>query len=187
LTTVHMLRQESAGPSPAIVSSALWYVIYVRARHEKRAYASLVERSIEAYLPMREEVHQWSDRKKRVVIPLFSCYVFVRTVPQEFEKVYLTDGFVRFVSIKGKPCVVPEDQIEKVRKLVEHYPEDVEVLEGDYSGREAEIAAGPLMGLRGKIVELIDGKRFVVMIEGLNKLLRVKVPASAVKILEMRS
>ncbi len=182
-----MLRQESAGSSPAIVSSALWYVIYVKARHEKRAYASLTERGIEAYLPMREEVHQWSDRKKRVTVPLFSCYVFVRTVPREFQKVYLTEGFVRFVSANGMPSVVRDDELEKVRRLTEEYPADIEVLEGDYAGREAEIASGPLAGLRGKIVELVDGKRFVVMIEGLNKLLRVKVPAGAVKIREIRS
>ncbi|MDE3059127.1 MAG: UpxY family transcription antiterminator, partial [Bacteroidota bacterium] len=173
--------------SPAAFSKAVlsqWYVIYVKARHEKRAYAHLLERGVEAYLPLRQEIRKWSDRKKRIEVPLFSCYVFVKAVPQKFEEVYATAGFVRFVSIKGKPCIVPEEQIESVRKMVEYYPEDVEVAEGDYTGRDAEIVAGPLAGIRGKVIDLVGGKFFVIMIEGLNKMLRVKVHAASVKVLE---
>ena len=35
-------------------------------------------KGIENYLPAYEEVHQWKDRKKKVQVPLFPGYVFVR-------------------------------------------------------------------------------------------------------------
>ncbi len=179
-----VVTQQVVDPSRTIVSAKSWYVIYVKARHEKRAYAHLVERDIEAYLPLRKEIRQWSDRKKRIEVPLFSCYVFVRTAPQKFDDIYATAGFVRFVSVRGKPSVVPDNQIENVRKLVTYYPDDVEVAETDYSGYDAEMIAGPLTGLRGKVADLVGGKNFIVMIEGLNKLLRVKVHASEVRLID---
>lgn len=175
---------KAADYSEAKVSVRSWYVMYVKARHEKRAYTHLVERGIEGYLPLRKEIRQWSDRKKRIEVPLFSCYVFVKTSPQKFEDIYSTAGFVRFVSIKGKPCVVPDEQIENVRKMVEHYPDEIAVIEGEYAGRDAEIIAGPLTGMRGKVVEVVGGRHFVVMIEGLNKMLRVKVHAGDVRMID---
>ncbi|MCL4539954.1 MAG: UpxY family transcription antiterminator [Bacteroidetes bacterium] len=161
-----------------------WYVIYVKARHEKRASADLAERGIESYLPMRMELHQWSDRKKRVEVPLFSCYVFVRTSPGEFNRVYLASGFVKFVGSNGRPSVIPDNQIDDVKRIVEYHSEDVEVLEGSYTGRKAEVTAGPLSGLRGEIVEILNRKSFVIRIEGLDKLLSVNVPVSAVRLIE---
>ena len=161
----------------------VWHVIYVKARHEKCVSGDLVERGIESYLPLRKELRQWSDRKKWIEVPLFSCYVFVRIYHSELGKVYLTNGFVKFVSSNGKPCVVPDNQIESIQKLVEYYPSDVDVLEGDYSGYGAEVIAGPLVGLHGEIIELVNGKNFVVRIEGLDKLLSVKVPVGAVRLI----
>jgi transcriptional antiterminator RfaH len=179
-----VVTQHVVGSSQTIVSAKSWYVIYVKARHEKRAYAHLVERGIEAYLPLRKEIRQWSDRKKRIEVPLFSCYVFVKTAPQKFDDIYTTAGFVRFISVRGKPSVVPDVEIHNVRKMVEYYPDDIAVIEGDYTGRDAEIIAGPLTGMRGKVADVVGGKHFVVMIEGLNKMLRVKVHAGEVRIID---
>lgn len=161
-----------------------WYVVYVKARHEKRAYTELAERGIDSYLPMRRELHQWSDRKKWVEVPLFSCYVFVRALPVEFSRVYLVSGFVKFVGSNGKPSVIPDNQIDDIRKVVEFFSDDVEVLDGSYAGCRAEVTAGPLAGLRGEIVEVLNRKNFVIRIEGLDKLLSVNVPVASVKILD---
>ena len=161
-----------------------WYVIYVKARHEKSANSDLAARGIESYLPMRKELHKWSDRKKWVEVPLFSSYVFVKALPKEFSGVYLASGFVKFVATNGKPSIIPDNQVDDVRRIVEYYSSDVEVLDGSYSGRKAEVTSGPLAGLRGEIVELLNRKHFVIRIEGLDKLLSVSVPVGAVKVLE---
>lgn len=161
----------------------VWRVIYVKARHEKCVCRDLADRGIESYLPLRKELRQWSDRRKWIETPLFSCYVFTRSSQTELKRVYVIDGFVKFVSSNGKPSIVPDNQIESVKRLIEYHSNDIDVLEGDYSGYEAEVIAGPLIGLRGKIVELINGKNFVVSIEGLDKLLSIKVSADAVRLI----
>ena len=161
----------------------VWHVIYVKARHEKSVHSDLITRKIESYLPLRKEVHKWSDRKKWIEVPLFSSYVFVNVYPAEFNRVYLTPGFVKFVSTNGKPSVIPDRQIEDIRRVVDYFATDIEVLEGSYAGAEAEVTAGPLTGLRGEGVELVNGKSFVIRIEGLDKLLNVKVPVSAVRLI----
>ncbi len=38
----------------------------------------LWNRKIECFLPLREVVSQWKDRRKRVQFPLFPGYLFVR-------------------------------------------------------------------------------------------------------------
>ena len=159
-----------------------WHVIYVKARHEKAVQADLTVRKIESYLPLRKEMHQWSDRKKWVEVPLFSSYVFVNVYPQEFNRVYLAPGFVKFVSTNGKPSVIPDRQIDDIRRVVDYFATDIEVLEGSYAGAEAEVIAGPLTGLRGEVVELVNGKSFVIRVDGLDKLLNVKVPVGAVRL-----
>ncbi len=159
-----------------------WHVIYVKARHEKAVQVDLTVRKIESYLPLTKEVHQWSDRKKWVEVPLFSSYVFVNVYPEEFNRVYLTPGFVKFVSTNGKPSVIPDRQIEDIRRVVDYFATDIEVLEGSYAGAEAEVIAGPLTGLRGEVVDLVNGKSCVRGVDGLDKLLNVKVPVSAVRL-----
>ncbi len=173
----------SASPSGMPAGRRSWHVIYVKARHEKRAHSDLAERGIESYLPLRKELHEWSDRKKWVEVPLFSSYVFVRTLPEEFGRVYLTSGFVKFVSSNGKPSVIPDNQVDDIRRIVEYYSANVEVLDASYCGHEAEIVAGPLAGLRGEIVDVLNRKSFVIRVEGLDKLLSVNVPVSAVKLI----
>ena len=55
-----------------------WIVVRSKPRSEKIAYAQLLEKGIEAYLPLLKERRKWSDRKKWVEFPLFSSYLFAR-------------------------------------------------------------------------------------------------------------
>jgi len=163
-------------------SDRKWNVIYVRARHEKTVRGNLTKSGIETFLPMRKELHQWSDRKKWVEVPLFSSYVFVNIAMNERNLVYLTDGFIRFVSSNGKPSVVPQWQIDSVRKIVELFPDRLDTVDNDCVGMEGHIVSGPLAGLKGEIVQVMNEKYFVIRIEGLEKALAVKVPVSEFRV-----
>ena len=55
-----------------------WYAVYTCANHEKQVASQFLERSIEHFLPLYESTRRWADRKKRVQLPLFDGYVFVR-------------------------------------------------------------------------------------------------------------
>ena len=55
-----------------------WLVFYTRPRTEKKAEQRLLDRGYNVLVPKAEEVRQWSDRKKKVIIPLFRGYLFAQ-------------------------------------------------------------------------------------------------------------
>ena len=74
-----------------------WYPVYTNSRAEKKAYQELQRKGIEAYLPLKKEWRQWSDRKKIVEEPLFKSYIFVRISNKEHAEVLMTQGVSRFL------------------------------------------------------------------------------------------
>src|SRR5271166_6589166 len=98
-----------------------WYSLQTRPRHEKIVVQRLEERGVTTFLPLVSEVHRWSDRKKTVQMPLFSCYVFAKFVPSRADRlrVLRVDGVFSLVGAGGEGVPIPDDQINAVRSLVE--------------------------------------------------------------------
>ena len=61
------------------MSELQWFVLYTTSRSEKKVAKRLNEMGVEVFLPIVEELRQWSDRKKKVQKALFNGYVFVKT------------------------------------------------------------------------------------------------------------
>ncbi|MDZ7795682.1 MAG: transcription termination/antitermination NusG family protein [Candidatus Marinimicrobia bacterium] len=125
-----------------------WYALRVRSRHEKAAAERLSEK-YEIYLPLIREYRKWSDRVKRVEIPLFSGYLFIRTEVR--MKYYILEdravsGFVQF----GKaPAVIHENEINAIRKMLLE-PETLKVEEGYRftKGEKVTVSRGAFAGIR---------------------------------------
>jgi transcription antitermination factor NusG len=79
--------------------SASWYAVQTRARNEKVVCERLQEQGLSTFLPLVTEVRRWSDRKKKVELPLFSCYVFVRCSlsAEDRTRVYRVESALGFV------------------------------------------------------------------------------------------
>jgi len=60
-----------------------WYVLYTKPKWEKRAAEQLSKFGINCYCPMIKKVQQWSDRKKKVEVPLFNHYLFVQIAEKD--------------------------------------------------------------------------------------------------------
>lgn len=73
-----------------------WYVIYTKPKWEKKVAEQLADAGIECYCPLITQVRQWSDRKKKVVVPLFNSYVFVRLEDCDRNLVFQSPGAVRY-------------------------------------------------------------------------------------------
>lgn len=162
-----------------------WHVIYVQARHEKKIHLQIVEAGLESFLPMKKELHTWSDRKKWIDVPLFSSYLFANITAAERNRIFPLSGFVRFVCSSGKPSIVPQWQIDGIKKFIEFCPEKIEVADSDFVGTEGTITAGPLIGMRGKIIEVKNQKFFAIRIDGIEKVLSVTIPVSFFKPLSL--
>ncbi len=91
-----------------------WYVLYTKPQTEKKVASRLEKIGIEVYCPLITEKRQWSDRIKKVSLPLFKSYVFVRISDKERNKVFDVPGVVRYMFWLGKPAIVKDYEIHVI-------------------------------------------------------------------------
>jgi len=161
------------------MSNKQWYVVYTKPRGEKKAELRLQEQGIETFLPLQETLRQWSDRKKKVQVPLFTSYLFVHiNLKYDHLPVLQTYGVVRFVYHLGKPAVVRDEEIAAVRYMLENYTElEAESLQ---PGQEVEVKSGTFAGQQGIIQEMKNGY-LLLELESIGQRLKAKIPIDRVK------
>jgi transcription antitermination factor NusG len=161
---------------------AAWYAVCTRSRFEKKLLRELTERSVDVFLPMREILSRWKDRKKRIWIPLFPGYIFVNHIntPENRYRILNVPGAVRFVSINGRAEPVPEYQIDAVRRFLEAA---IAVDPYPYMqiGHRVEIVAGPLKGIQGILVQKKGRFRFVLKVDLIQQAVSVEIDASDIR------
>lgn len=139
-----MNSEKEALDLPAIVTGngeaypKQWLAVYVRLYHEKKTSARLNTMGIENFLPIQEEIHQWSDRRKKISRVLIPMIVFVHVDALERKKVLELYSVNRYMVNRGEsvPLVIP--------------------------GEKVRVIKGPLSGLKGELVT-VDGKTKVAV------------------------
>jgi len=157
-------------------SQRSWYALQTRCRHEKIVAYRLQERGVDAFLPTLTEVHRWSDRKKRVELPLFSCYVFARLLPTNEDRLRALriDGVFSLVGVPGVGTPIPDQQIESVRTIVKQrlawtsHP-FLKI------GQRVRIRSGALDGVEGILVGRNSEGMLVVSIDAIQRSLAVRI------------
>jgi len=158
-----------------------WYAAYTKPRAEKQTYERLLENSIEAYLPLKKTLRQWSDRKKLIEVPLLPSYIFVKTSPKFFPLVYSTYGIVRFISFEGQPVSIPERQINILRLLIDSDTEVEVTTENFAKGDNVKVISGALAGITGELIQTGSNSRFIIRIDKLDQNLILKIPKAFLK------
>lgn len=155
--------------------SGSWYAVYTKSNFEKRIHSKLKATSIEAYLPLRKEVRQWSDRKKAVEEPLIKSYLFVKIAQKDYSRVLSIPGVVKFISFSDEPVVIPEYQIDIIKRLLAD-ADDLEISSENFEpGDPIEIIGGKLMGLTGQLIEVRGSKKVVIRIDQLDRSLLINI------------
>jgi transcriptional antiterminator RfaH len=173
---VHDLSVNNKLSIGIIPQTPKWYAIYTRQHHEKKVYAQLHQKKIEAYLPLQTTIRQWSDRKKKISEPLFNCYLFVNVTSKTYYSVLNVPGVVRYICFEGKAAVIPDKQIKLIQNLLGQDLEVLEISESFKAGIKVKIKAGPLIDTTGLLVEYIGKKRVIIRIDEINKSILVNVP-----------
>lgn len=162
-----MIRQEPAN----------WYAVQTRARNEKVISERLQEQGLTTFLPLVTEVRRWSDRKKKVELPLFSCYVFVKLVASNNEermRVYRTNGVFRIVSMRGEAIPIPEEQIDALRTVVtQQVPWSAHPFLK--IGQRVRIRGGSLEGVEGVLLSHNGDRTLIISIDAIQRSLAVRV------------
>ena len=160
--------------------SCQWYLLYTLSNYEKKAYDLLQRKNITAYLPTNVEHRRWSDRIKKMTVPLFPNYLFVHITEREATSVLQTHGILKFVSFGGKRAIIPLTEIELIEKISSGgiSMEVNEILE---EGDLVEIERGPFKGLRGILFEKRGNMRFGINLLSLGKNISISISASHLK------
>ena len=163
-----------------------WYAIYTKPRHEKKVFDLLIEKKQETFLPLVKQVRIWKDRKKKVEMPLFSSYLFARFDYKDRFTILTTYGVVKIINFKGVPAVVPDWQIDALKKMIEN-PEQVRLENYIRTGEEVEVILGPFKGMHGSVKTVKGDTRLIVTIDGIQQSVSVVISADSVKKLDGRS
>lgn len=149
-----------------------WYVLYTKPRQEKKVSDSLNALGIEAYCPLVTEVKQWSDRKKKVQIPLITSYVFVNIEEHRRESVFKVSGIVKYLFWLGKPAKVRAIEIEALKQSLEGIVASFEV-SAIQKDTIYKIPEGPFQGFEG-FVKKINATTIQVLLVDLGFLITIK-------------
>lgn len=142
-----------------------WLVAYVQSCLEKRTARRLAAMGIECYLPIQSEIHQWSDRRKRVDRLIIPMMIFVHVTPQERALPLSLQAVNRYMVLRGEstPAVIPDEQMAQFRFMLDYSPEAVEMCSTPLApGDAVKVIKGPLAGLEGELV-ILNGKSKVAV------------------------
>src|SRR5579875_450929 len=161
-------------------SGGTWYAAHTRHQHEKTVAQMLANKGFEVFLPLYTEVRQWRDRQKRLELPLFSCYVFLRGNVDRRLAILTTPGVHGLVTSAGKLAAIPEEEIEAVRSVINNRIK-VEPHPFLKCGDLVRVKSGALRGLEGFLVRKKGETRLVISVNLLERSVAAEVDASMVE------
>lgn len=150
-----------------------WYVVYTKPKWEKKVAEQLDALGIENYCPLITQVRQWSDRKKKIEVPLFNSYVFVQLADADRNLVFQSTGVVRYLFWLGKPAIVRDEEIAIIKKGLEE-PNRYEVSLHPFKvGDTIALESGPFSN-QAAIVQEVNKTHYVVVLESMGCVLKIK-------------
>jgi transcription antitermination factor NusG len=153
-----------------------WYAVQTRARHEKAVANRLYEKGVTTFFPTVTETHRWSDRKKIVELPLFSCYLFVKLTPnnEHRQRVLRIDSVLGFAGDSRWGTPIPDEQIDAVRTLVdERLPYTCHAFLK--TGQRVRICSGALDGMEGILVSRKGDRTLIISVDAMQRSLAIQI------------
>ena len=129
-----------------------WYIIYTKAKCEKKVAVTLAKRKIESYCPLNGREIKSFRRKKIQYEPLFSAYVFVYLSKEDIGKIVLIDGVVNLLYWRGEPAVIGADEIDAIREFTSNHL-DIKLEKNQInSSKISKRISGPIYTIEGNIL-----------------------------------
>jgi transcription termination/antitermination protein NusG len=152
-----------------------WFVFYTKSRQEKKVRDIFLKKGFDVFLPLQKQMRQWSDRKKKVEVPLFNSYIFIKTTEPQIGEVLQVPGIAWNVRHNGKPAILYNKEYEAIQYFLEtglslELLTQPIVVEGD----RVVIADGPLKGVFGQVAAK-NPTKFTLILEGMGQAIRVEM------------
>ena len=164
-----------------MVAAGAWAVINTQPHRERIALENLARQAFDAYCPFVRRRVKHARRADDVLRPLFPSYLFVHFSPQtqRWRPIMSTFGVRMLVRFGEQLAFVPDDFIEELRS----HEIDGEIVHPARSyalGQRVHVTNGPFSGLVGTIIDMNDNDRLIVLMNLLNRPVKVQVPARMV-------
>jgi transcriptional antiterminator RfaH len=157
-----------------------WHVVYTFPNAERKVKEKLESIGIHSFLPMHQVVRDWSDRKKKLIVPLFPNYIFLKAPPDRRHDVFSIKEIIRYVSFGGKPATIDESVIDSLQNLIkQNWPMSIQSIA--MAGTPVKITEGPFMGTEGVLVRSNGGSRLIVQIHSLQREVVVNISSTEVE------
>ena len=95
-----------------------WYVLHTKPRCEKKVEEKLLSLGIHTYCPTRTETRIWSDRKKRIEVPVLPSMVLVNIDDKDINRVFDSSSVVRYMFWLGKRATIRQSEIDILKKYL---------------------------------------------------------------------
>lgn len=176
-----MIKFQSDTHLPKHFHEECWYAVYTRTRHEKCVAEHCAQRGITAFAPLYHVRRRWKQRRAEVFLPLFPSYIFVHIALSDRIRILGVPGIVSLVSFNNIPVVVPESQIEYLKKAITMGRAEPYVYL--HSGNRVRVTNGPLVGLEGIVVDVKNTVQVIVSFEWMARSVAISLDATDVNAL----
>jgi len=137
-----------------------WWVAHTKARCEKAFARDMLSHAVSYFLPMREKTIFSGGRRRRVMLPLFSSYVFICGTENDRYRAMTTNRLYRIIEVADQERLVNDlagiEKALKSKTIVDHYPRLP-------AGARCRVVSGPLAGTDGIVIERNIRKARVVI------------------------
>jgi transcription antitermination factor NusG len=140
-----------------------WTAFYTKPRNEKKAADRLTSQGFDVYCPTRTVLKQWSDRKKKVIEPVFTSYLFAKVDETSRLEILKDASIVSNVRWLGKPAVIQDKEISEIKSFLEEFPLSELANENFQTGSKVHIDSGALSGQSGVIRKTQGNKAFLLI------------------------
>lgn len=150
-----------------------WFVLITKPKHELKVAARLQENGFEVCCPTRIEMRQWSDRKKKVTVPLLPSMVLINIADKDRARVFEIAGVIRYLFWLGEPAKVPEKEVEVLKEIATQ-KQQVLSTEKIEVGHEIDLKAFGLSAEKGT-VKYISGNLCWVVLHKMGYIIKLKI------------
>jgi transcription antitermination factor NusG len=156
-----------------------WFALQVRSQRENYVADQLSAKGYELFLPLYTCRKRWSDRIKKIELPLFPGYLFCRFDPYDRLPILKTPWLLRIVGFNHIPAPVDEEEIGSVRILV---ASGAAAQPWPFArvGERVRIESGPFRGVIGVLTQIKGNNKLVVSITLLQRSVAVEVDSALV-------
>ncbi|PXY44047.1 UpxY family transcription antiterminator [Flavobacterium hydrophilum] len=150
-----------------------WYVVYTKPKWEKKVAEKLNEIGIECYCPLITQIKQWSDRKKKVEVPLFNSYVFVQLQDTDRNAVFQVAGVVRYLFWLGKAAIVRDEEIVTIKKSLTNTNISEISIVPYKKGDKIKLEDG-VFSSQDAVIQEVTNTHYILVLESLGCVLKMK-------------